>query len=546
MVYFDRFILGSLIPVGNLAFYTTPYEIVTRVLILPSAVARVLFPTFSSALAVNRNEEAILHSESIRLLSLILLPISSFLILFAEPGLHLWLGNKFSDESTLILQIFAVGIFFNGIANIPYTLIQSANRPDLTAKIHLFEFPIYIATLWFMTTQFGILGAATAWSMRLAFDFYLLDSFAKKLIKVPNSSAVHLLQLSFILWLSFLLGQVGKAPLSYPIIGWGTVLLVVWIFFLSPREKRILLGSKLITLPEETTLNHNEKCMAIIVSFNPSDYLIEFSERLLKQFDEVLIVDNKSNEESKKILAKIENLGCKIIYNKDNLGIASALNQGFKYAGDKYNWVCTFDQDSNIDLDYREKLFSNLNSHFDRKSVAVVGPKIFEVQLKTGIAYTWIKNSAIFEVPTVITSGSLIRVKAHQAVGGFNEGLFIDYVDHEFALKLRSKGFLVTQSSNARLFHKLGNSKAHRLLFREFYSTHHDALRRYYNTRNRFYVYFKFLVFEPIWVVQDFYHFIKETFKILLVEKDKMAKLKGIYLGLFDCVYRRFGQRKTL
>jgi O-antigen/teichoic acid export membrane protein/GT2 family glycosyltransferase len=546
MVYFDRFVLGSLIPVGNLAYYTTPYEIVTRVLILPSAVARVLFPTFSSAMAVNRNEEAILHSESVRLLSLILLPISSFLILFAEPGLHLWLGNKFSDESTLILQIFSVGIFFNGIANIPYTLIQSANRPDLTAKIHLFEFPIYIALLWFMTTKFGLLGAASAWSMRLIFDFFLLDSYANRLIKNPNSVSLHLLQLSFILWLAFLLGQISKAPITYPLMGWGAVLLTIWVFFLSPREKRILLGSKLIALKDETTPNQTEKCMAIVVSFNPSNYLIEFAEQLLKQFDEVLIIDNNSNQEAKQILNKIETLGCRIIYNKENLGIASALNQGFKCAVNKYKWACTFDQDSNIDLDYRVQLFSNLNTHFDRNAVAVVGPKIFEVQIKHNVAYSWIKNSMIFEVPTVITSGSLIRVKAHEAVGGFNEALFIDYVDHEFSLKLRSKGFLVTQSANARLYHKLGNSKAHRVLFREFYSTHHDALRRYYNTRNRFYVYFKFLVFEPIWVIKDFYHFLKETFKILLVERDKMAKLKGISLGLFDCAYRRFGQRKTL
>jgi rhamnosyltransferase len=324
------------------------------------------------------------------------------------------------------------------------------------------------------------------------------------------------------------------------------VLLTVWIFFLSPREKRILLGSKLISLKDETTPNQTEKCLAIVVSFNPSNYLLEFAEQLLTQFDEVLIVDNNSSEEAKVTLKKIETLGCRIIYNKENLGIASALNQGFKCAVNNYKWACTFDQDSNIDLDYRSKLFSNLSSHFDQKSVAVVGPKIFEVQIKHNIAYSWIKNSMIFEVPTVITSGSLIRVKAHEAVGGFNEGLFIDYVDHEFSLKLRSKGFLVTQSTDARLYHKLGNSKAHRVLFREFYSTHHDALRRYYNTRNRFYVYFKFLLFEPIWVAQDFYLFLKETLKILLVEKDKFAKLRGISLGLFDCASRRFGQRKTL
>jgi rhamnosyltransferase len=324
------------------------------------------------------------------------------------------------------------------------------------------------------------------------------------------------------------------------------ILLFIWIFFLSPREKRVLVGNKLASFKDDIDPGELEKCIAIVVSFNPSTYLVEFVGELLKQFDQVLIIDNNSNEDSVETLNKIKDLGCHIIYNKNNLGIASALNQGFTYATGKFNWACTFDQDSNIEPEYRTKLFSNLNSHFDRKSVAVVGPKIFEVQIKHHIAYSWIKNSLIFEVPTVITSGSLIRVEAHELVNGFNEALFIDYVDHEFSLKLRSKGFRVTQSTNARLYHKLGNSKVHKVLFREFYSTHHDALRRYYNTRNRFYVYFKFLLFEPIWVAQDFYLFLKETLKILLVEKDKLAKLKGIFLGIFDCATSRFGQRKTL
>jgi O-antigen/teichoic acid export membrane protein/GT2 family glycosyltransferase len=546
MVYFDRFILGSLIPVGNLAYYTTPYEIVTRVLILPSAVARVLFPTFSSAIAVKNNEEAMLHSESIRILSLVLMPITSLLILFADGGLHLWLGQGFSSESTLILQIFAIGIFFNGIANVPYTFIQSANRPDLTAKIHLSEFPIYIVLLWIMTKEFGLLGAATAWSLRLIFDFFLLEAFSNKLIKSPISVLPHILKLSFMILFAFILGQKAELSTFYLALTWLSMILILWVFFLSPREKRILLGSKLADISNERDKPIDKSCLAIIVSYNPNEHLLDFTGELLKQFDEVLIIDNKSSEKSLAILSQARDFGCKIIYNDENLGIASALNQGFMYAKNKYHWVCTFDQDSNIPADYKIKLFASLTSHSNKNKVALIGPQIFEMRINKNVAYSWLKDAPIFEVPTVITSGSLIRLQAFEAVGGFNENLFIDYVDHEFSLKLRSKGYLVTQCSDTQLFHKLGNTKAHKLLFREFFSSHHDALRRYYNTRNRFYVYFKFLVFEPIWVIQDFYYFLKEIIKILLVEKDKMSKLKSVILGVTDCIRRRFGKRTLL
>jgi O-antigen/teichoic acid export membrane protein/GT2 family glycosyltransferase len=546
MVYFDRFILGSLIPVGNLAYYTTPYEIVTRVLILPSAVARVLFPTFSSAIAVQNNEEAKLHSEAIRILSLVLLPVTSVLILFADNGLHLWLGKNFSSESTLILQIFAIGIFFNGIANVPYTFIQSANRPDLTAKIHLAEFPIYIGLLWYMTLKFGLLGAATAWSFRLIFDFFLLEAVSHKMMKQPMSVMPHVLKLSFVILASFLVGQITNLPLYCLVFIWFFIILIIWAFFLSAREKRILLGGSLAAFDQEFYQNTNQSCLAIVVSYNPGEHLIEFVQKLLVQFDEVLIIDNKSENESLTYLNQAKDFGCKIIYNTENLGIASALNQGFRYAKNKYEWVCTFDQDSNIPEDYRIKLFASLISHPEKNKVAVIGPQIFEMNLNKSVPYSWLKNARIFEVPTVITSGSLIRLSAFEVVGGFNERLFIDYVDHEFSLKLRSKGYMVTLCSDTQLYHKLGHTKSHRLFFREFFSSHHDALRRYYNTRNRFYVYFKYLVFEPVWVIQDFYYFIKEMIKILLVERDKKRKFKSVILGLADCARHRFGKRNSM
>lgn len=546
MVYFDRFILGSLIPVGNLAYYTTPYEIVTRVLILPSAVARVLFPTFSSAIAVKNNEEAKLHSEAVRILSLVLLPVITLMVLFSDVGLHLWLGGNFSTESSLILQIFAIGVFFNGIANVPYTFIQSANRPDLTAKIHLSEFPVYVGLLWYLTHKYGLLGAATAWSMRLIFDYFLLEAVSHNLVKAPIPTLPHVLKLSFIILISFLVAQMGKIPVYYLVILWLSFILILWVFFLSAREKRILVGDKLADIDKGYDNNIDQSCLAIIVSYNPGEHLLDFVDRLLAQFNEVLIIDNKSSQESLAVLNKAKVLGCKIIFNDENLGIASALNQGFNYAKNKYQWVCTFDQDSNVPDDYKTKLFASLLSHSEKSNVAVIGPQIFEMSINKNVPYSWLKNARIFEVPTVITSGSLIRLSAFEAVGGFNERLFIDYVDHEFSLKLRSKGYMVTLCGDTQLYHQLGHTKSHRLFFREFFSSHHDALRRYYNTRNRFYVYFKYLVFEPVWVMQDFYYFLKEMIKILLVERDKRSKFKSVILGLADCARHRFGKRNSI
>ena len=52
MTSMDRFLVGMLLPVTNVAYYAMPYEIVTKLQLIPTAVTGVLFPAFSTSLRV--------------------------------------------------------------------------------------------------------------------------------------------------------------------------------------------------------------------------------------------------------------------------------------------------------------------------------------------------------------------------------------------------------------------------------------------------------------------------------------------------------------
>jgi O-antigen/teichoic acid export membrane protein len=71
------------------------------------------------------------------------------------------------------------GIWLNGLANIPYVMLQAQGRPDVVAKIHLAEIGPYVALLWYSLHQFGLEGAAFAYSTRVAVDAILLIWGAK-------------------------------------------------------------------------------------------------------------------------------------------------------------------------------------------------------------------------------------------------------------------------------------------------------------------------------------------------------------------------------
>jgi O-antigen/teichoic acid export membrane protein len=182
MVYVDRFLIGSILSIAAVAYYATPYEVTTKLLIVPGALVGVLFPAFSTAMIADRPRAAMLYRRAAKYVGLFLFPFSFVLILFSHDLLQIWLGHEFAVHSTRVLQILSIGVFANGLAYIPFALIQGTGRADITGKLHLLELPFYLVTVWVLTQHFGIEGTAIAWTLRTIADVILLFWVAGKFI----------------------------------------------------------------------------------------------------------------------------------------------------------------------------------------------------------------------------------------------------------------------------------------------------------------------------------------------------------------------------
>jgi rhamnosyltransferase len=64
----------------------------------------------------------------------------------------------------------------------------------------------------------------------------------------------------------------------------------------------------------------------------------------------------------------------------------------------------------------------------------------------------------IVPVDFLISSGSLISLAALTDIGPFDESLFIEHVDTDWALRARAKGYRLYGVANARLDHALGEA----------------------------------------------------------------------------------------
>jgi len=243
MVYLDRFLIGALISVTAVAYYATPYEVVTKLWLISGALIGVLFPAFSTTLVQNRARTARLFGRGINYIFLALFPLSLIIVTLAHEGMTLWLGVEFADNSSFVLQWLAIGVFINSIAQIPFALVQGAGRPDLTAKMHIVELPFYLLTLWWLLGVYGIKGAAIAWVARVGIDTLILFVMVRWLL--PNTKACmwnSLLRIVIAVCIFIIAGHITNLFLKGMfLVGLLTVFIVVtWLWLLAPEERKLV------------------------------------------------------------------------------------------------------------------------------------------------------------------------------------------------------------------------------------------------------------------------------------------------------------------
>ena len=226
MVYMDRFLIGSVITMTAVAYYATPYEVITKLWIVPGALMGVMFPAFATILVQDRTHSARLFDRSVKYIFLCLFPVVLIIVTFAHEGLSIWLGADFAANSSLVLQLLAIGVFINSLAFVPFGMVQSAGRPDLTAKLHLLELPIYLLLLWFLLNAYGIVGAAVAWVVRVAIDTILLFVMSHRLLSAVSSLTMRPM---FMIGVALLVLAVA-ALISGVVIKGLFLLLVLFIF----------------------------------------------------------------------------------------------------------------------------------------------------------------------------------------------------------------------------------------------------------------------------------------------------------------------------
>ncbi|HAT4202276.1 TPA: glycosyltransferase family 2 protein [Clostridium perfringens] len=289
----------------------------------------------------------------------------------------------------------------------------------------------------------------------------------------------------------------------------------------------------------------NNKVCCVVVTYNIGKKFYECFDSVINQVEFVVIVDNGSDKETINVLKGLESQSnVKVIYNFENLGIATALNKGVKYAiKNKYEWILTMDNDSRATTNMVSSMLEWYKELGNKNNVVSIFPEYIEkysIKDKEN-CFSKLCDYKFQYISFDNTSGNLVKSSVFEKIGLFREDFFIDSVDHDFCLRIKKNNYKLAKIKGVKLLHSLGNTKTINLLGKRVNCSNHSALRRYYITRNRC-IMRKLYKYDKEYIKYDRKTFLNENIKILLFEKDKLNKIKMSLRGYKDYRRKRLGK----
>ncbi len=176
MESFDQMLIAAILGPASVAHYSVPMNLATRSQLMAAALARTLFPRLSR---LEPDDARWLASRAMVTLAFCYGAACGPAVLLAGPFLRLWIGEDFAAQATSAAQILLIGAWANGIAFIPFGLLQGQGRPDVTAKLHILEVLPFLLGSYGLMVVAGVSGAAVAWTLRTSADCLLLLWLAK-------------------------------------------------------------------------------------------------------------------------------------------------------------------------------------------------------------------------------------------------------------------------------------------------------------------------------------------------------------------------------
>jgi GT2 family glycosyltransferase len=204
-----------------------------------------------------------------------------------------------------------------------------------------------------------------------------------------------------------------------------------------------------------------KKVAAGIVLFNPD--IVRLKEcilRLNRQVGCIIIYDNSTEDLNINITEE------NIIYltHNHNDGISYALNQIFLKGKEMgYEWILTMDQDTIVP----EGIIETFSEYFSLKDIGEICPQV--IDKRRPFSNVDLTQNKTTYVNFCITSACCTKISIWEKLGGYDEFLFIDFVDNDYSLRLILSGYKILRCNKVIIDQQYGNISLKSPVWVKFY-----------------------------------------------------------------------------
>lgn len=190
------------------------------------------------------------------------------------------------------------------------------------------------------------------------------------------------------------------------------------------------------------------KIVAGFVLFNPDeDRFKECLNNALSLFDEIILFDNVGN------CLQYQKYDPRVTYITEggNKGLSRALIAIMKMAKNRgADWVVTLDQDTVLP----DNLVSEFTKYANLPYAAIIAPQVVDKRRP----YQKVEQctNPIQAIDFAITSASFTNVEIYEKLGGFDEWLFVDFIDNDYCKRALLEGYKIYRMNNVVIDQEFG------------------------------------------------------------------------------------------
>jgi len=213
----DRLAVTKFLSLEALGYYSIAYNASIAISLVQSAINSASFPAFSHSFSTGQHTDLLSrYGKASQLMGFVVILPCFSLVFFGHEILKNWINLRVADEAALTMAWLALGFFFNAMVSNAYIAAVACGQPGLPLKINLFALVLYLPALFWLTHQFGIDGAASAYACLSAYYFFTLLPLVQ--VRVMQQGMGIWLRTNFLPFVLIGVGTFGSAKILAVIV----------------------------------------------------------------------------------------------------------------------------------------------------------------------------------------------------------------------------------------------------------------------------------------------------------------------------------------